>query len=229
MGTPAKAARGKRFRIVQAILLVVTVLCVVFFTIPFFKLVSQTFERKELAVALHESDAEVSQLQKNAKILNAKMLMGGSDEASQDNNRKGLEEIQHKLAVAEAENQQMKQQMAMVMELVRLIKAQPSQPSSQPQAAAVSPPTQQSQSSQQAEPAKPARKEEPSKMPDTKRSEHAATAEGILEFLDKIAAAGDKTMGVLTKLAGTIVSFVTGIALAVRWVKQKPGTKTESA
>ena len=248
MRTEARPTRDRKFVIVQAVLLLITVTLVVVCTIPFFQLIKDSIDRKNLASSLNQSDLKVASLEKNIMQLNAGMLMGGSDSSLDDEARKQLEELQRKLASVEVENQQMKQQMAMVSALLSLVNAHPAQTSPQadpgqsspqtqpaqampqPQPVQTPPPAQPGQASSQAQPpTQTSGKGEVSKPPEAIIDNLVSAGDRITSMGEKITVFGDKMTAVLTKLIGTLMSFFTGIAVLLRWAKQKSGINTKTS
>lgn len=248
MGTKAIPTKDRKFLIVQVGLILTTVILVVLCTIPFFHLLKDTIDRQEIAMSLNRSDMEVASLEEKVAKLNAFRFMGRSDSISDEEIRKQLEELQRKLTTAEVENQQLKQQMAMVSTLLSLVKAQPvqlsspagqpgqnlpqSQPAqvtSQPQPVQTSSSTQPGPVSPQAQPTPTSQTNEVSKPPDALIDNIVSAGDRITSMGEKLAAFGDKMTVVLTKLIGTFASFFTGMAVLIRWTRKKSGIKAQSS
>ncbi len=115
----------RRFAIRQAILLLITIVLVVFFTIPLLKAVKAAMNPGQLQANLDEANNEVVGLQTKTDVVRSKMLMGAGDDEAQEKLRKEVEELKRQLAAKEQENKNLQEQMALVRTMLEVVKAKP--------------------------------------------------------------------------------------------------------
>jgi hypothetical protein len=114
-----------RFFVKQAILLVITIALMVFFTIPLMKAVKAALRPGELETNVNRSQQEVSSLETRLDVVRSKMLMGADDDEAQEKLRKEVEELKRQVAAKEQENKNLQEQMALVRTMLEVVKATP--------------------------------------------------------------------------------------------------------
>jgi hypothetical protein len=125
MRSDQKQGGSGRFFFKQAILLVITIVLVVLFTIPLLKTVKSAMNPGELTAKLEVSNNETQVIQNSVDVVRSKMLMGAGDEEAQEKLKKQVEELQRKLELKDAENKNLKYQQEMVQAFLGLVKSKP--------------------------------------------------------------------------------------------------------
>ena len=113
----------RRFFIKQTILLVITVVLMVLFTIPLLKIVKSAMNPGELTAKVEMANKETEGIQNEVDVVRSKMLMGAGDEEAQEKLKKQVEELQRQMASKELENKHLQDEMAMVQTMMQLVNA----------------------------------------------------------------------------------------------------------
>jgi hypothetical protein len=114
-----------RFFVKQAILLVITIALMVFFTVPLMKAVKAVLSPGDLATNVNRSQQEVAGLETRLDVVRSKMLMGAGDDEAQEKLRKEVEELKRQVAAKEQETKNLQGQMALVRSMLEVVKATP--------------------------------------------------------------------------------------------------------
>ena len=114
-----------RFFVKQFILLAITLVLMVFFTIPLMKAVKAALSPGELETNVNRSQQEVAGLETRLDVIQSEMLMGAGDDEAQEKLRKEVEELKRQVEAKERENRNLQDQMALVRTMLEVLKAQP--------------------------------------------------------------------------------------------------------
>lgn len=104
----------KRFLIKQILLLVMTVALLILFTIPLLQAVKWSMNPGELDARVETTSRETATIQNEVDAASSKMLMGGDGEETHEKLKKQIEDLQRKLEVRELENNNLREQKALV-------------------------------------------------------------------------------------------------------------------
>ena len=116
-----------RFFLKQAVLLVITIALVVFFTIPLVRAVKGAFNPVELQANAKQAKQEVQGLQNKLDVTRSKMLMGSGDEEAQEKLKKQVEELKRQVEFKELENKYLQNQMVLAQTIAELAKLKSAQ------------------------------------------------------------------------------------------------------
>jgi hypothetical protein len=95
--------KSGKFFLKQAILLAITVILLIFCTIPLLKAVKAALNLGELQQKLNLSKQEVVVLQKKLGIVEDKMMMGSGNEETQEKLKKDRDELKQQIAMRDLE------------------------------------------------------------------------------------------------------------------------------
>jgi hypothetical protein len=112
-----------RLFIKQLILLVITIVLLVLFTIPLLKIVYSATNPGELAAKVDKANMETAGIQNEMNVARSNMLMGAGDEEAQEKLKKQVEELHRQMALKEVENKHLQDQMALVQTMLQLVNA----------------------------------------------------------------------------------------------------------
>lgn len=126
MSSKQKTGGTGRFFVKQAVLLVMTIALMVFFTVPLMKAVKAALTPAELETNVYRSQQEVAGLETRLDVVRSKMLMGAGDDEAQEKLKKVVEELKRQMALKEQENKSLQEQMALVRTMLEVVKATPS-------------------------------------------------------------------------------------------------------
>jgi len=123
-----------RFFVKQTILLVITVVLMVLFTIPLLKIVKSAMNPGALTAKVETANKETEGIQNEVDVVRSKMLMGAGDEEAQEKLKKQVEELQRQMELKEVENKHLQDEMAMVQTVMQLVTAKsvPAAPAAPP-------------------------------------------------------------------------------------------------
>ncbi len=96
-----------RFFVKQFILLAITLVLMVFFTIPLMKAVKAALSPGELETNVNRSQQEVAGLETRLDVIQSEMLMGAGDDEAQEKLRKEVEELKRQVEAKERENKKL--------------------------------------------------------------------------------------------------------------------------
>ncbi len=111
----------RRFFVKQTILLVITVVLMVLFTIPLLKIVKSAMNPGALTARVEMANKQNEGIQNEVDVVRSKMLMGAGDEEAQEKLKKQVEELQRQMELKEVENKRLQEQVAMVQTVVALM------------------------------------------------------------------------------------------------------------
>lgn len=112
-----------RFFVKQLILLAITIVLVVLFTIPLLKTVNSAMNPGELAANVDKANMKTAGIKNEMDVARSKMLMGAGDEEAQEKLKKQVEELQRQMALKELDNKHLQDQMALVQTMLQLVNA----------------------------------------------------------------------------------------------------------
>jgi hypothetical protein len=143
MKTASKTGGSGRFFVKQSILLVITVVLMVLFTIPLLKIVKSAMNPEALTAKVEMANEQTEGIQNQMDVVRSKMLMGAGDEEAQEKLKKQVEELQRQMELKEVENKHLQNQMALVQTMMQLVsvKAAPATPTAPSAPATTAPPT----------------------------------------------------------------------------------------
>ena len=110
--------RSRKFLITQVILLSVTVICGVYFTIPFLETVQAVRNQDNLLKAENRLQKEATDSRKKLDVARAQVLMGAADEKL----KKEVEDLKRELAIQEKEKKSLEQQLELARTAMELLK-----------------------------------------------------------------------------------------------------------
>jgi len=124
----------RRFFVKQTILLIITVVLMVLFTIPLLKIVKSAMNPGALTANVEIANKETESIQNEVDVVRSKRLMGAGDEEAQEKLKKQVEELQRQMASKELENKHLQDEMAMVQTVMQLVTAKsvPAAPAAPP-------------------------------------------------------------------------------------------------
>jgi|WetSurMetagenome_2_1015567.scaffolds.fasta_scaffold274054_2 hypothetical protein len=115
-------SRG-RFFVKQAILLIITVILLIFFTVPLLKAIKGALNPGELEATVNRGKQEAASLETKLETTESRMLMGAGDDEAQGNLKKEVEELKRQIALKELDNKHLQEQMALVQTMLEVMKA----------------------------------------------------------------------------------------------------------
>jgi hypothetical protein len=118
----------RRFFVKQTILLVITVILMVLFTIPLLKIVKSAMNPGALTAKVEMANKETEGIQNEVDVVRSKMLMGAGDEEAQEELKRQVEELQRQMAFKELEYKLLQNQYAMVNTLQQIVNSKPPPP-----------------------------------------------------------------------------------------------------
>ncbi|MGO8881813.1 MAG: hypothetical protein ACLQMS_20205 [Desulfomonilaceae bacterium] len=113
----------RRFFVRQSVLLVITVVLMVLFTIPLLKIVKSAMNPGELTAKVEMANKQTEGIQNEVDVVRSRMLMGAGDEEAQEKLKKQVEELQRQMESKEIENKHLQDQMALVQTMLQLVNA----------------------------------------------------------------------------------------------------------
>lgn len=119
-----------RFFVKQAILLAITVILLVFFTIPLARDVKRALNARQLQADLNQGTSELTTLQKKLNAARSMVLMAAGDDDAQDRLQKEIEELKRQLSLKEVENKHLQNEIALVQSMLQLVGSKSSTASS---------------------------------------------------------------------------------------------------
>lgn len=125
MNSTRQAGGPGKFFLKQTVLLVITIVLVVFFTIPLLSAVKAALNPSELETNVDRSQKEVAGLEARLEVVRSKALMGHADNEAQEKLKKEVEELKRQVAAKERENKNLQEQMALVRNLLEVVKTSP--------------------------------------------------------------------------------------------------------
>lgn len=119
---------SRKFFVKQTILLLITVVLAILFTIPLLKAIKSAVNPGELVSEVRQAELEQTGMQNAVDVARSKMLMGAGDEEAQEKLKKQVEELQRQLELKELENKGLQEQKALVQTMLQLVNAKSAPP-----------------------------------------------------------------------------------------------------
>ncbi len=99
-----------RFYLKQTVLLIITIVLVIFFTIPLLKSIKAALNPEELVAAANQAQRQMASLERKIDVSRAKILMAAGAEEVQDKLAKEVEALKRQMAATQLENKYLQQQ-----------------------------------------------------------------------------------------------------------------------
>jgi hypothetical protein len=217
-----------RFFLKQAVLLVITIALVVFFTIPLVRAVKGALNPAELQANAKQAKQEVDGLQNKLDVTRSKMLMGAGDEEAQEKLKKQVEELKRQVEFKELENKYLQNQMVLaqtIAELAKLKSAQAPTPVADTGQKSDKPVDSGQKTDKPVETAqkddKPAATaQKPDKLMETaEKVDKLVTDTG--QKVDKLVTTGKNMTELVIKIFGSLGSLFTGTTFVLSWWRKK--------
>ena len=217
-----------RFFLKQAVLLVITIALVVFFTIPLVRAVKGAFNPVELQANAKQAKQEVQGLQNKLDVTRSKMLMGSGDEEAQEKLKKQVEELKRQVEFKELENKYLQNQMVLaqtIAELAKLKSAQAPTPVADTGQKSDKPVDSGQKADKPADSGqgtdKPvATAQQPDKLMETAEDVDKLVKE-TGQKVDTLVATGKSVWELVIKLVGSLGSVFSGLTFVVSWWRKK--------
>ena len=112
-----------RFYLKQTVLLVITIVLVIFFTVPLLKSIKAALNPGELVAAANQTQRQMASLERKIDVSRAKILMAAGAEEVQDKLAKEVEALKRQMAATQLENKYLQQQVQLTRTILELVKS----------------------------------------------------------------------------------------------------------
>ncbi|MFA6224242.1 MAG: hypothetical protein WC647_18235 [Desulfomonilaceae bacterium] len=112
-----------RFYLKQTVLLVVTIVLVILFTIPLLKSIKSALNPGELVAAANQNRRQMASLERKIDVNSSKILMAAGAEQVQEKLAKEVEALKRQMAAAQLENKYLQQQVQLTSTILELVKS----------------------------------------------------------------------------------------------------------
>lgn len=128
MNSEARKNATRRFAVRQAILLLITIVLVAFFTIPMLKAVKAAANPGQLEAIVNQAKQEVAGLETKVMVVQSRITMGAGHDEAQEKIKQEVKELKQQMALKELENKHLQDQMLLVQTMLQVMNAKSTPP-----------------------------------------------------------------------------------------------------